>query len=585
MLRKTKIVCTLGPATDDPKVLRQLMLSGMNVARINFSHGSYDEHLKRINAVKELRRELDLPIALLLDTKGPEIRTLKFKDGQAELKEGQIFTLVPDEIEGDSNRCGITYKDLADDITVGSRLLMDDGLIAMSVTGIKDRSIICKVINGGIIKNQKSINVPGVNLSLPYVSEKDKNDILFGIENEFDFIAASFTRSCYDILEIKKILEENDGMGIQLIAKIENSQGVENIDEIIRVCDGIMVARGDMGVEIDFEELPLIQKKLIEKCYKAGKKVITATQMIESMTSNPRPTRAEASDIANAVYDGTSAVMLSGETAIGKYPVESLETMARIAERAEADINYKKRFENWHWNTDASITNAIGHSACTTAHDLKAAAIITVTKSGYTARTISSFRPVCPIIATVTNDRVRRQLNLSWGVYPIICMEKDTTDSLFEHAVERAVESKLIQRGDLVVITGGAPVGISGTTNIVKVHLVGDILVNGSGINRLSASGSICVAENEEEAVRKFKDGDILVIPETSNAIINILKKCTGIITEKPGMTSHAAIVGMTLDIPVICGAKNATKILKSGTIVTMDGSHGLVYNGITKVL
>lgn len=585
MLRKTKIVCTLGPATDDPKVLRQLMLSGMNVARINFSHGSYDEHLKRINAVKELRRELDLPIALLLDTKGPEIRTLKFKDGQAELKEGQTFTLVPDEIEGDSNRCGITYKDLADDITVGSRLLMDDGLIAMSVTGIKDRSIICKVINGGIIKNQKSINVPGVNLSLPYVSEKDKSDILFGIENEFDFIAASFTRSCYDILEIKKILEENDGMGIQLIAKIENSQGVENIDEIIRVCDGIMVARGDMGVEIDFEELPLIQKKLIEKCYKAGKKVITATQMIESMTSNPRPTRAEASDIANAVYDGTSAVMLSGETAIGKYPVESLETMARIAERAEADINYKKRFENWHWNTDASITNAIGHSACTTAHDLKAAAIITVTKSGYTARTISSFRPVCPIIATVTNDRVRRQLNLSWGVYPIMCMEKDTTDSLFEHAVERAVESKLIQRGDLVVITGGAPVGISGTTNIVKVHLVGDILVNGSGINRLSASGSICVAENEEEAVRKFKDGDILVIPETSNAIINILKKCTGIITEKPGMTSHAAIVGMTLDIPVICGAKNATKILKSGTIVTMDGSHGLVYNGITKVL
>lgn len=585
MLRKTKIVCTLGPATDDPKVLRQLMLSGMNVARINFSHGSYDEHLKRINAVKELRRELDLPIALLLDTKGPEIRTLKFKDGQAELKEGQTFTLVPDEIEGDSNRCGITYKDLADDITVGSRLLMDDGLIAMSVTGIKDRSIICKVINGGIIKNQKSINVPGVNLSLPYVSEKDKSDILFGIENEFDFIAASFTRSCYDILEIKKILEENDGMGIQLIAKIENSQGVENIDEIIRVCDGIMVARGDMGVEIDFEELPLIQKKLIEKCYKAGKKVITATQMIESMTSNPRPTRAEASDIANAVYDGTSAVMLSGETAIGKYPVESLETMARIAERAEADINYKKRFENWHWNTDASITNAIGHSACTTAHDLKAAAIITVTKSGYTARTISSFRPVCPIIATVTNDRVRRQLNLSWGVYPIMCMERDTTDSLFEHAVERAVESKLIQRGDLVVITGGAPVGISGTTNIVKVHLVGDILVNGSGINRLSASGSICVAENEEEAVRKFKDGDILVIPETSNAIINILKKCTGIITEKPGMTSHAAIVGMTLDIPVICGAKNATKILKSGTIVTMDGSHGLVYNGITKVL
>lgn len=584
-MRKTKIVCTLGPATDDPQVLKQLMLSGMNVARINFSHGSYDEHLKRINMVKELREELDLPVALLLDTKGPEIRTLKFKGGQAELKAGQTFTLVPEEIEGDSERCGITYKNLADDISVGARLLMDDGLIDMKVVDIKGKNIVCKIINSGIIKNQKSINAPGVNLAMPYVSEKDKNDILFGIENDFDFIAASFTRNCYDILEIKKILEDNNGIGIQLIAKIENSQGVENIDEIIRVCDGIMVARGDMGVEIDFEELPLIQKKLIEKCYMAGKRVITATQMLESMTSNPRPTRAEASDIANAVYDGTSAVMLSGETAIGKYPVGSLKTMARIAERAEADINYKKRFENWHWSTDASITNAIGHSACTTAHDLKAAAIITVTKSGYTARTISSFRPVCPIIATVTSERVRRQLNLSWGVYPIMCEEKDTTDSLFEHAVERAVESGLIQRGDLVVITGGAPVGISGTTNIVKVHLVGDILVNGSGINNLSASGTVCVAENEEEAVRKFKDGDILVLPETSNSIIRILKKCKGIITEKPGMTSHAAIVGMTLDIPVICGAKNATKILKPGTIVTMDGSHGLVYKGITKVL
>ncbi len=585
-MRKTKIICTLGPATDDEGVLRQLMLSGMNVARINFSHGTYDEHLKRIEKVKRLRKELNLPIALLLDTKGPEIRTLLFKGGKAELTAGQTFTLTTEEIEGDEKHCGISYKELADDIHVGCHLLMDDGLIDMTVVDIKpNKDIVCKIINGGIIKDRKSINAPGINLTMPYVSQKDRDDILFGIENDFDFIAASFTRSCYDVFEVKKILEENNGHGIQLIAKIENRQGVENIDEILRACDGIMVARGDMGVEIDFEELPLIQKKLIEKCYKAGKKVITATQMLESMTNNPRPTRAEASDVANAVYDGTSAVMLSGETAIGKYPVGSLETMARIAECTEADINYKKRFEQWTWNTDASITNAIGHSACTTAHDLRAAAIITVTKSGYTARTISSFRPVCPIIATVTSERVRRQLNLSWGVYPIICEEKDTTDSLFEHAVERTVECGLIQRGDLVVITGGAPVGISGTTNIVKVHLVGDILVNGTGVNNLSTSGRICVAENEEEAVRKFTDGDILVISETSNAIINILKKCTGIITEKPGMASHAAIVGMTLDIPVICGAKNATKILKPGTVVTMDGVHGLVYNGVTKVL
>ena len=584
-MRKTKIICTLGPATDDEAVLKNLMLGGMNCARLNFSHGSHEEQQKRIDMVKKLRAELNLPVALLLDTKGPEIRLGEFKDGSAKLKAGQNFTLTTKEIQGDENGCSISYENLASDISVGSRLLMDDGLIAMEVLSIKDEDIVCRILNSGTIKNKKSVNVPGAVLSMPYMSEKDKRDIIFGIENDVDFIAASFVRTCYDVLEIKKILEEHNGTGTQIIAKIENNQGVTNVDEIIKVSDGIMVARGDMGVEIEFERLPSIQKKLIEKCYRAGKKVITATQMLESMTHNPRPTRAEVSDVANAVYDGTSAVMLSGETAIGEYPVESLETMAAIAESTEADINYVKRFENNHFHTNTSITKAISHSAVTTAHDLGATAIITVTESGFTAREVSSYRPTYPIIATCTNEKIRRQLNLSWGVTPVMSEEQNTTDELFEHAVAKALETGIVKKGDIVVITGGAPIRISGTTNMVKVYLVGDILVSGKCINKLSVCGPLCVAANEEEAARNFKDGDILVIPETSNAIISILKKAKGIITEAPGETSHAAVVGITLDIPVMCGAQNATSLLKSGTVVTIDGIHGLVYNGVAKIL
>lgn len=584
-MRKTKIICTLGPSTDNNETLKKLMQKGMNCARLNFSHGTHAEQKKRIEQVKKLRKELDLPVALLLDTKGPEIRTGIFKDSEAELKEGQLFTLTPKEIEGTSEITSISYDKLSDDIEVGAKILMDDGLIAMEVEKIRHGDIICRVKNGGIIKNQKSVNVPGAILSMPYMSEKDKADIIFGIENGVDYIAASFVRSCYDVLEIKKILEENNATDIQIISKIENNQGVENVNEILKVSDGIMVARGDMGVEIAFEKLPNIQKKLIESCYRAGKKVITATQMLESMTHNPRPTRAEVSDVANAVYDGTSAVMLSGETAIGKYSVEALEAMSSIVEQTEADINYLKRFENNHFRTNTTITKAISHSAVTTAHDLGAAAIIAVTESGFTAREISSYRPKYPIIATCTDERIRRQLNLSWGVTPIMCEEKATTDELFDHAVTKSLETGIVKNGDIVVITGGAPVGISGTTNIVKVHLVGDILVSGKCVNNLSVCGSLCVAANEEEAVRSFSDGDILVIPETSNAIISILKKAKGIITEKAGDTSHAAVVGMTLDIPVICGASHATTILKSGTVVTIDGAHGLVYNGVAKIL
>ncbi|MBZ4644670.1 MAG: pyruvate kinase [Clostridia bacterium] len=584
-MRKTKIVCTLGPATDDINVLRKLIEKGMNVARLNFSHGSHDDQQKRVDALKKIRDELQVPVALLLDTKGPEIRIKHFKNDVVELKEGQIFTLTTREIEGDAEIVSITYKNLPQDVRSGNRILIDDGLIELIVQEVSDTDIKCEVQNGGKVSNHKGVNVPGVSIKLPYISEKDREDILFGIRNDFDFIAASFVRTAQDVLEVRKILEQNGGKGIQIIAKIENGEGVTNIDDILRVSDGIMVARGDMGVEIPLEELPVIQKMLIEKCYQAGKPVITATQMLDSMIRNPRPTRAETTDIANAIYDGTSAIMLSGETSVGKYPVESLVTMARIARRTEDSIDYKKRFAITQFNLLPNVTNAISHATCTTAHDLGAAAIISVTKSGHTARMVSKFRPACPIIATTVSEKVYRQLALSWGVYPFLSELKVTTDDLFEHAVEKAVQSGIVKNGDLVVITAGMPVGISGTTNILKVHLVGHVLVEGSGVNNLSVSGNVCVAKSAEQALREFNEGDILVISSTSNELLPILKKASGIITEEEGITSHAAIVGMTLDIPVITGAKEATEILKSGTTVTIDSSRGLVYSGVTKVL
>lgn len=586
MKRRTKIICTLGPATDDPTVLSELMLSGMNAARLNFSHGSYDEHLKRINMVKKLRDEMGLPIALLLDTKGPEIRTGCFKDGKITLKRGQKFTLTPKETEGTEDRVSISYGDLYRDIEKGMRILIDDGLIEMLVSEINGEDIICEVLNDGAVSDHKSINVPDANLTMDYMSPKDIADIEFGIQQGVDFIAASFVRSAFDVLEIKRILEQHKATDIQVIAKIENRQGVEDIDNILRASDGIMIARGDMGVEIPFEELPSIQKELIEKCYISGKRVITATQMLESMTHNPRPTRAETSDVANAVYDGTSAVMLSGETAVGSYPVRALKTMAQICTKAEDDINYIKRFEARHFDTVIGVPNAISHSACTTAHDLGAAAIITVSKSGFTARVISGFRPNCPIIAGCMNDKVFRQLALSWGVTPIHTKMKKTTDALFDHVVEESLaQTNLITKGDIAVITGGAPLGISGTTNILKVQLVGDVLLSGMSASNKSVCGTVCVAKNTAEALKNFKDGDILVIPETNNDLVGILRKASAIITEKSGLTSHAAVVGMTLDIPVICGAEGATEILKNGTTITIDGSRGQVYGGVAKIV
>ncbi len=471
-MRKTKIVCTLGPATDNEEVLRQMMLEGMNVARCNFSHATYDEHKKRMDMIKKLRKEVGQPVAILLDTKGPEVRVKNFKDGRVTLEEGQLFTLTADEVEGTKDKVSVTYNRLYEDLEVGMRVLIDDGLIEMTVEQVDRTNIVCRVINGGVVSNHKGVNVPDVDLSMPYISDKDREDILFGISQDVDFIAASFVQKKEDILQLRRLLEKNGGSDIKIIAKIENAQGVTNIDDIIEVSDGIMVARGDMGVEIPYEEVPVIQKKIIKKVYRTGKQVITATQMLESMIKNPRPTRAETTDVANAVYDGTSAIMLSGETAAGAYPVEAVKTMVRIAERTEQDVDYRKRFYQSARETDTDITNAICHASCTTALDLNAKAIVTVTKSGTSARMLSKYRPESDIISCATTEKVCRQLSLTWGVTPIVIKEEKEVFHLFDKAIQAAVKMKLLQAGDLTVITSGVPIGVSGTTNMMKVQVV-----------------------------------------------------------------------------------------------------------------
>lgn len=578
-MRKTKIICTLGPSTDDPAVLREIMLSGMNVARVNMSHQDHTAHLKRIDMVKKLRGELGLPIAVLIDTKGPEIRLGSFPE-KVELHAGDSFTLTTKQVQGDQKQASISFAGLPKDVKSGDTILIDDGLIELKVEKTTATDIVCTIVNGGMVSSNKGINVPGVDLSLPFMSDRDRDDIRFACEVDAEFIAASFTRRADDVLQIRQELERHDNHSIRIIAKIENAEGVANIDDIIKVSDGIMVARGDMGVEIPFEELPSIQKTLIHKGYNAGLQVITATQMLDSMMKNPRPTRAETTDVANAIYDGTSAIMLSGETAAGAYPVEAVRTMARIARRTEQDINYKKRFSARDMNDSPNVTNAISHATVTTAHDLGAKAILTVTKSGATARMISKYRPACPIICCTTSEFTQRQMNLSWGVIPILAEDKSSMDELFEHAVHQATEAGLLGSGDLVVITAGAPLGISGTTNLLKVHLVGNILVQGKSATGYSVCGNLCVAHSEEEALRTFRPGDILVIPQTSNNLLHLMKEAKGIVTEAPGLNSHAAIVGMALEKPVLVDAQGATTILKSGTTITLDGERGVVMYG-----
>ena len=576
-MRKTKIVCTMGPNLFEKDLIKPLMLAGMDVARFNFSHDTHENHLKRYKEVCRLRDELGLPIATMLDTKGPEIRIGTFAAPPIVLESGQLFTLTTEDVVGDETRVSVSYKDLPKDVKPGSSILIDDGLVAMTVEHVTDTEVCCKVLNGGTISNRKGVNIPGAHLSMPFISPKDREDILFAVENGFEFIAASFTRSAEDIMQIRHILQEKGCSTISIIAKIENMEGVNNLEEILRVADGIMVARGDIGVEIPLEDVPALQKRIIKECVQAGKPVITATQMLDSMMKNPRPTRAEATDVANAIYDGTSAIMLSGETAAGAYPIEAVETMARIALKAEADINYVTRFATSSYNTKSDITAAISHSTVTSAHDLKASAIITVTKSGGTARMISRFRPDCPIVGCTTSETVYRQLNLSWGTTPLLINEEKNTDDLFDHAVEAAVRANLIKDGELVVLTAGVPLGISGTTNLMKVHVVGHMLVRGTGVcgNRITAA--LCVAHSYQDALEDFHPGSILVAKQTNKELLPLVRKASGLILEDADPDGHGVIAGMSLDIPVIIGAQNAMSILKSGAVVTMDAQKGTV--------
>ena len=575
-IRKTKIVCTMGPNLFEKHLIAPLMKAGMNVTRFNFSHGTYETHQHYYDEVCRIRDELGLPIATMLDTKGPEIRVRSFKNGRVTLQNGQLFTLTTDEVEGDEERVSITYKELPQDIAVGSSILIDDGLIGMQVERIDGADIVCRVLNGGVVSNNKGVNIPNAHLSMPFISEKDHQDILFAIKNGYDFIAASFTRCADDIMQIRHILQENNCHTINIIAKIENMEGVENIDEILRVVDGVMVARGDLGVEVPLEDVPSLQKKLIQRGIAAGKPVITATQMLDSMIKNPRPTRAEATDVANAIYDGTSAIMLSGESAVGAYPVEAVETMVRIALRAEADMDYIRRFSR---DTSAStdVTNAISHATVTSAHDLNASAIITVTKSGSTARILSRYRPACVIVGCTTEKHVWRQLALSWGTVPLMIAEESNTDDLFEHAVDAAVQNGLVHDGELVVLTAGVPLGISGTTNLMKVHVVGHLLSRGLGLHGGKVVAPLCVIRNLEKDAKNFNTGDVIVCHQTTREMFSMLRKSSAIVLEDDNPEGHGAIAGMSLDIPVIIGAKNATNILKSGAVVTVDGEKGTV--------
>ncbi len=475
-MRKTKIVCTLGPATENPALIRSMILSGMDVARLNFSHNTHEDHLRRIETIKELRKELERPVAILLDTKGPEIRLRNFKDGKVTLEDGQTFMLTTEDIEGDRTTAAITYAKLPSEVAKGDRILIDDGKIHLEVTDTTDTTIHCRVLHGGVLSNHKSINIPNIRLSLPYLSEQDKADILFGIEQDVDFIAASFTRCKEDVIALRKFLDYNGGHSIRIIAKIENMEGVENFDEILRHSDGIMVARGDMGVEIEYERLPGLQKRFIRRCYQSGKMVITATQMLESMVTSPTPTRAEITDVANAVFDGTSAVMLSGETAAGQFPLEAVRVMAKIAEQAEEDARLLHTNRNIPYDMDAGdTTNAVCDAACTTARDIKANAIITLTKYGGTARRMSKFRPDVAIVAATPVQKTFHQLALSWGVYPVLARYQQTSDELFVHAIDCAKQIDVVQNGDRVVIVAGVPLDTSGSTNLLKVEIVGKV--------------------------------------------------------------------------------------------------------------
>jgi pyruvate kinase len=585
-MRKTKIICTIGPASDSEETLSKLIEAGMNASRHNFSHGDHEEHRVRMDLVKRLREKYKKSIAIILDTKGPEIRTGKFEGGTVELKEGNPFTVVcGEEILGNNTICSVSYIDLYKDVKIGDSILIADGLVGLEVKSVESNKIYCTVKNSGTLGNNKNVNVPGVITTLPAVTEKDVSDFKFGIEMGIDIVAASFIRKAADVLQIRKVLQENGGGDILIFSKIENHEGLNNIDEIIKFSDGIMVARGDLGVEIPTEEVPVVQKMIIEKCNEAGKPVITATQMLDSMIKNPRPTRAEASDVANAIFDGTDSIMLSGETANGKYPVETVLIMSKIAERAEKALNYEEKLKRRRRNHIPNVPNAISLATCNTAMDLKASAIITATQSGHTAKIVSKFRPECPIIAVTPYDKVARKLALNWGVFPIVAERTESTDELIDKSVDIALETGYVKKGDVVVIAAGIPANYVGTTNMMKVHIVGDILVQGKPNGAIHGYGNANVVKNFKEAQQNIDEGDILVVKEIDKNYLELLDKLSGIVTEQETVDSEIIIECMIKEIPLIYGAQDAADIIKTGSFITLDVRRGIIYSGKVNLL
>ncbi len=585
-MKKTKIVCTLGPASSNEAVFKELVQNGLNVARLNFSHGTHESHYENIQMIKSVRTELKEPVAIMLDTKGPEIRTGLFKDKTVLLKKDEEFILSTRDVMGDETICSVSYKNLANEVEEGYKILIDDGLVALEVLEIIDGTDIrCKILNGGEISNYKGVNVPYVDIKLPSLTERDIEDIKFGIEHDVDFLAVSFIRSAEDVYAVRKVLEENGGEHIDIISKIENSKGVKNIDEIIEISDGIMVARGDLGVEIPIEEVPIVQKEIIAKCNNAGKPVITATQMLDSMIRNPRPTRAEATDIANAIYDGTDAIMLSGETASGKYPVEAIKTMARIAEKTESNLDYDAMFLKRTNSKVKDVTFAVSHATVTTANDLNASCILTATASGFTAKKIAALRPKATIVAACNRNQIRRKLSIIWGVYTIDILKHDNIEQIFTASIETAIREDYVNSGEILVFTAGVPVGVAGATNLMRVHLVGDILLKGIGIGDRVISGKVKLVHNIEQADELIEDGDIMVCRMTDRTSIPVMERVKGMIVVEGGFTSHAAIAALNMKIPSVVGASDAFDVLEDGKLVTLDGLKGIVYDGKTRVL
>lgn len=577
-MKRTKIICTIGPASEDINVIKDLINNGMDVARLNLSHGALAEQEKRIEKVRRAAEQLDKMVGILADTRGPEIRIKEFAGGEVELQKGDSFTLTTRDVTGDKTCVGVTYADLPQDVEKGGKILLDDGMIELEVRDISSTDVETVVTHGGKLLSGKGINLPGMQINMPYLSERDRKDIQFAIKQDVDFIAASFVRRPGDVLSVKSLVEEA-GAEVQIIAKIENREGVDNFDEILEVSDGVMVARGDLGVEIPAEDVPLVQKDLISGCNRHGKIVITATQMLDSMIRNPRPTRAEASDVANAIFDGTDAVMLSGETAVGAFPREAVHTMVSIASRTEDALEYERILQHQEPGEPRTITDVISYATCRAAHDLGAAAIISATQSGYTARMVSKYKPSAPIVAVTPSKKVCGTLTLAWGVYPLLSPPTGNTDEIFSAGIRVAMEAGVLESGEMVIFTAGVPVGVPGTTNFLRIETVGEVIIQGQGVGRSVVTGSVHIANSSQEALL-IEKGQVLVVQNTDKEYVPAMEKASAVITEAGGLTSHAAIVGLHLGKPVVVGAEGAINQLSPGEMVTVETRRGLIYRG-----